>query len=101
MENAIGRMRRFLPRKTDLATLTQERFCQLVQACNNTPRQCLGYNTPAEVFSNQVLPFNCESTSLLRAGKTITGDFGRPNAIAPGNWGVKFAASFVLSLLND
>ena len=65
VENAIGRIRRFLPRKTDLAALTQERFCQLVQACNNTPRQCLGYNTPAEVFSNQVLPFNCESTSLL------------------------------------
>ena len=64
VENAIGRMRRFLPRKTDLAALTQERFCQLVQACNNTPRQCLGYNTPAEVFSNQVLPFNCESTGM-------------------------------------
>ena len=64
VENAIGRMRRFLPRKTDLATLTQERFCQLVQAYNNTPRKCLGYNTPAEVFSNQVLHFKCESTFL-------------------------------------
>ena len=64
MENAIGRMRRFLPRKTDLATLTQERFCQLVQAYNNTPRKCLGYNTPAEVFSSQVLHFKCESTFL-------------------------------------
>ena len=60
VENAIGRMRRFLPRKTDLATLTQERFCQLVQAYNNTPRKCLGYNTPAEVFSNQMLHFVCE-----------------------------------------
>ena len=64
VENAIGRMRRFLPRKTDLATLTQERFCQLVQAYNNTPRKCLGYNTPAEVFSSQVLHFKCESTFL-------------------------------------
>ena len=73
VENAIGRMRRFLPRKTDLAALTQERFCQLVQACNNTPRQCLGYNTPAEVFSNQVLPFNCESTSLLAQERRLPG----------------------------
>ena len=70
VENAIGRMRRFLPRKTDLATLTQERFCQLVQAYNNTPRKCLGYNTPAEVFSSQVLHFKCESTFLPAAGTT-------------------------------
>ena len=55
IENAIGRLRRTLPRKTDLATLADDRFTQLVQADNNTPRKCLGYNTPAETFWNQVL----------------------------------------------
>ncbi len=50
-------MRRTLPRKTDLATLPDDRFTQLVQAYNNTPRKCLGYNTPAETFWNQVLHF--------------------------------------------
>ena len=83
VENAIGRMRRFLPRKTDLATLTQERFCQLVQAYNNTPRKCLGYNTPAEVFSSQVLHFKCESTFLLsqerRVGAGTTGRGTHPS----------------------
>ena len=62
VENAIGRMRRTLPRKTNLATLPNRQFVELVQAYNNTPRKCLGYLTPAETFWNQVLHFKCEST---------------------------------------
>ena len=44
-------MRRTLPRKTDLAELSDDRFVQLLQAYNNTPRKCLDYRTPAEIFS--------------------------------------------------
>ena len=62
IENAIGRLRRPLPRKTDLATLPPARFTQLIQAYNNTPRKCLGYQTPAEVFWDQLLHLKCEST---------------------------------------
>jgi IS30 family transposase len=62
IENAIGRMRRFIPRKTDLATLKPRRFAALVSAYNNTPRKCLDFRTPAETFS-EVLHFECESTS--------------------------------------
>ena len=62
IENAIGRMRRGLPRKTDLATLSKHTFLALIQAYNNTPRKCLGYHTPAEVFLSQLLHFKCEST---------------------------------------
>ena len=62
VENAIGRLRRTLPRKTDLAALSDDRFTQLIQAYNNTPRKCLGYRTPAEIFQNQVLHLKCEST---------------------------------------
>ena len=64
IENAIGRMRRFLPRKTDLATLPASRFRRLVAAYNNTPRKCLDFSTPAESFA-QLLHFECESTSPL------------------------------------
>jgi IS30 family transposase len=64
IENAIGRMRRFIPRKTDLATLPQERFLALLAAYNNTPRKCLDFKTPAETFT-QVLHFECESTCPL------------------------------------
>ena len=64
VENAIGRLRRTLPRKTDLAALPQERFTQMIQAYNNTPRKCLGYRTPAEIFIESVLHLKCESTFL-------------------------------------
>jgi transposase, IS30 family len=67
IENAIGRMRRFIPRKTDLATLKPRRFAALVSAYNNTPRKCLDFRTPAETFS-EVLHFECESTSPLSRG---------------------------------
>jgi IS30 family transposase len=68
IENAIGRMRRFMPRKTDLATLSKSRFRNLVAAYNNTPRKCLDFRTPAESFA-QVLHFECESTSPLSRGR--------------------------------
>src|SRR6267154_2191146 len=68
IENAIGRMRRFIPRKTDLANLPNARFRSLVAAYNNTPRKCLDWRTPAEAFS-QVLHFECESTSPLSPGR--------------------------------
>ncbi len=50
IENAIGRMRRGLPRKTDLAILSDHRLLSLVRSYNHTPRKCLNYQTPAEVF---------------------------------------------------
>jgi IS30 family transposase len=64
IENAIGRMRRFLPRKSDLSTLSNRRFHALLGAYNNTPRKCLDFKTPAETFS-EVLHFKCESTFPL------------------------------------
>ena len=64
IENAIGRLRRFLPRKTDLATLSRKRFNTLLRAYNNTPRKCLDFETPIEAFS-KVLHFDCESTFPL------------------------------------
>jgi IS30 family transposase len=68
IENAIGRMRRFLPRKTDLATIDQQLVLALIAAYNNTPRKCLGWKTPAEAFSTQLLHFERESTSRPSPG---------------------------------
>ena len=65
IENAIGRMRRGLPRKTDLATLSDPRLLSLFRSYNHTPRKCLNYNTPAEVFTRDLLHFKCESTYRL------------------------------------
>ena len=68
IENAIGRMRRFIPRKTDLAALSTRRFRQFMAIYNNTPRKCLDFSTPAESFA-QALHFECESTSLRSQGR--------------------------------
>ncbi len=70
IENAIGRMRRFIPRKIDLAILPAKRFNALIAAYNNTPRKCLDFNTPAETFA-KVLHFECESTSPLSRGRQL------------------------------
>jgi IS30 family transposase len=64
IENAIGRLRRWLPRRTDLRTLPADHLLKLAQLYNHTPRKCLGFRTPAHVFA-QLLHFNCESTFRL------------------------------------
>ena len=61
IENAIGRMRRFLPRKTNLEAVSPAQCKAFVAAYNATPRKCLDFQTPAEVFLAQVLHFKCES----------------------------------------
>jgi transposase, IS30 family len=81
IENAIGRMRRFIPRKTDLATLPNSRFRTLVAAYNNTPRKCLDFRTPAESFA-QVLHFECESTSPRARGRPPIQDLSHPVSAA-------------------
>lgn len=68
IENAIGRMRRLLPRKTDLANIDDALFTALIIRYNNTPRKCLGWKTPAEVFNDDVLHFERESTSRPAPG---------------------------------
>ena len=61
IENAIGRIRRWLPRKTDLASLSAVQIQQVAAHYNHIPRKCLGYLTSAEAFS-KLLHFKCEST---------------------------------------
>ena len=65
VENAIGRMRRPLPRKSDLASLPLRAINAAVAAYNTTPRKCLGWRTPAEAFYKSLKPlhFERESTS--------------------------------------
>ena len=41
VENAIGRLRRPLPRKTRLVDLSEAAFTQIIQLYNNTPRKGL------------------------------------------------------------
>lgn len=51
VENAIGRLRRHLPRKTRLGDLTPRQIARIAKLYNDTPRKCLDFQTPAEAFS--------------------------------------------------
>lgn len=50
VENLIGLIRRFLPKKTDFATITTSQIRMIERRLNNRPRKCLNYQTPLEVF---------------------------------------------------
>lgn len=65
VENAISRLRRPLPRKQNLHQLAPRQLDQIIANYNLTPRRCLGYRTPAEVFWELLttLHFNRETTS--------------------------------------
>ena len=51
IENANGRLRRDLPRKTSLEEYTDADIDNVIWNLNATPRKCLGYRTPIEVFA--------------------------------------------------
>lgn len=55
VEHANRRLRSWLPRDTDPGTLTQPDLRELCATLNATPRKCLGWRTPAEVFRANVL----------------------------------------------
>jgi IS30 family transposase len=50
VENTIGLIRRFLPKKTNLAKISQDHLSKIEYWLNNRPRKCLRFQTPAEVF---------------------------------------------------
>ena len=68
IENAIGRLRRYLPRKTNLNAISPRELDAIASQYNNTPRKCLDYKTPAEACLNPLLHFECESTSRRPPG---------------------------------
>ncbi len=51
-------LRRHFPKKTKLFDISPKKLSIIVEAINNTPRKCLDYNTPAEIFfQKQFLSF--------------------------------------------
>jgi IS30 family transposase len=47
-ENTNGLLRQYLPRSTDLATVTPSQLDQIAAELNERPREPLGWHTPAE-----------------------------------------------------
>ena len=54
VENTIGRLRRRLPRHTDVKAMSHQAIAKLVDQHNQTPRKCLGYLTPNEAFDKHI-----------------------------------------------
>lgn len=54
IENANGRIRRWLPRGTDLDTISEDDFQEIAMTINLTPRKCLGYRSPVEAFLSEL-----------------------------------------------
>ena len=55
VENTNNRLRNFLPCSTDPTALTNRYLRSICQRLNATPRKCLGYRTPAEVFEAKLV----------------------------------------------
>jgi IS30 family transposase len=51
VENAIGRLRRWLPRKANLKDISTADLKDIERRANHTPRRCLGYKTPQEAYN--------------------------------------------------
>lgn len=49
-ENTNGLLRQYLPKGSDLTRVTTEQLRSHVRQINRRPRQCLGFQTPFEVF---------------------------------------------------
>jgi IS30 family transposase len=54
VENANGLVRRFFPKKTDFANVSDHHINFVEFLLNNRPRKCLHYQTPLEVISHCV-----------------------------------------------
>ena len=54
VENAVGLVRRFLPKKTDFAKITQHHLNRIEYLINDRPKKCLDFQTPLEVLSHCV-----------------------------------------------
>lgn len=55
VENTNRRVRRWLPRKREITRMTDHEMKKLSDQLNNTPRKCLGWKTPAEVFREKMM----------------------------------------------
>ncbi len=69
VENTNRRSRRWLPRKSDITAVSDHELNMICDRLNATPRKCLGWKTPAEVFREKTVAVQ---VSLTLSGFAIT-----------------------------
>ena len=55
VETTNKRVRRYLPPETIVLDVTNQEIRSLCNRLNDTPRKCLGFQTPKEIFSRHLL----------------------------------------------
>lgn len=55
IENSFGRLRRFIPKGTSLKNFSPQDIFRFQELMNNTPRKCLEWKTPNEVFEEHLV----------------------------------------------
>jgi IS30 family transposase len=51
VEQVIGLIRRYLPKKTDISKISDKELTKIERLLNSRPRRCLGFKTPYEMIS--------------------------------------------------
>ncbi|MDZ7857355.1 IS30 family transposase [Sphaerotilus sp.] len=68
-ENMNGLVRQFLPKGTDLSTVTPQKLAYIESMLNDRPRKILGFRTPREVYTELVQTKLAQRQAL--AAKTV------------------------------
>ena len=55
VENTIGRIRRYIPKGSNLAEYTDRDIAKIEHWLNHTPRKCLNWKTPHEIMTENNL----------------------------------------------
>ena len=54
VENTNGRLRRWIPRTTNLDEMSEQDIQEIAMTLNTTPRKCLGFRSPIEAFLTEL-----------------------------------------------
>ena len=54
VENRIGVLRRFIPKKTDLTFISEQQIKEVEQKLNNRPVRKFNYQTPNQVLQQKI-----------------------------------------------
>jgi IS30 family transposase len=84
VENSIGLLRLYCPKSRSIRRLSHAQIAAMQNALNGRPRKCLGYRTPAELFSAYLRRVSIarrhRRTMLQTSGKTDAGSAGEQPA---------------------
>ena len=55
VENTLGLIREYIPKKKDLSSYSDQEISAILERIRETPRKCLSFRTPKEVFEEEII----------------------------------------------